>query len=334
LRWLYQSRSTDNSMDESILISVVIPTVGRRLSIIETVESILRNDYADREVIVVDQSGDGFAEECLRSYVEAAQVRYLRAPQHGVAFSRNRGASEAKGSLVAYTDDDCVVSPTWLSDVARAFRVDDRIAMVFGNVQAGAHRRDLGFVQAYVRSEPFLATNASEKYLAEGIGGCMAVKKTVWEELQGFDLALGAGSTFRSAEETDFAFRVLLAGYFVYETPEVSVVHRGFRSWVERPRVIRDYLYGLGAMSAKHLKCCNWKVLNLMFHYAFRWAFKGPVVDLGGRPPRIPRLHAYLNGLATGAATHLDRKKALYRAYSTLTEEHLPAAGGSQYNTI
>lgn len=300
--------------DSNPLISVVIPTIDSGAAITRTVDSVLANDYPNREIIVADQSENDDTGRCLQPLVEAGRIRYLRVPRGGVALNRNRGAREARGAVIACTDDDCVVPRSWLAEIARVFNSDQRIGMMFGNVLAGEHDRESGFVQAYVRSEPFLATGAGEKHIVEGIGACMAFRRSVWDEIGGFDLALGAGSDFRSAEETDFAFRVLLAGYSVYETPAVSVVHHGFRSWDDRPRILRDYLYGLGAMSAKHLACGHWKILNLMSHLAFRWAFAGPVADLGGRPPRLLRLTAYLRGLAAGAAAKPDRGRGLYRA--------------------
>lgn len=314
---------------QDYLVSVVIPTIDRGPAIRETVESILRNDYQNRELVVVDQSRDDLTEQCLRPYLGSPEVCYLRAPREGVALSRNLGAHHGKGTLIAFTDDDCVVPPTWLRDVVRGFCADDRIAMLYGNVLAGPHRRSLGFVQAYIRREPFLATSAFEKHRVEGIGACMALRKRVWEQLGGFDLALGAGSTFRSAEETDLALRALLAGFFVYETPEISVIHNGFRTWQARPHVIHNYLYGLGAMSAKHLRCLNWPILRLLAHLAFRWAFAEPVADLGGRPPRLMRLQAYASGMISGALTQIDRNRVLYRPYAehpawSLQQRQLP----------
>jgi GT2 family glycosyltransferase len=293
-------------------VSVVIPTVDRGEAVLPTVESILRNTYPSFEIIVIDQSGDHRTETALRPYAEAARIQYLRSPHSGVATNRNAGARQAKGTLVAFTDDDCTVTPDWLQHLVNEFQIDERIGMLFGNVLAGPHDRQAGFIHSYVRTTAFLARSVRQKHLVEGIGACMAVRRNVWEELGGFDELLGAGARFRSAEETDLALRVLWTGYGVYDTPKVSVIHHGFQTWEARPKIVADYLYGLGAMAAKHVKCGNWLLLTWLFHMAHRWAFGRPAADLGGRPSRVLRLRAFLRGLAEGLGSAMDRTSGHY----------------------
>ena len=310
--------------EQTCPISVVIPTIDRGPAIIETVESVLRNGYPNFEIIVGDQSNDGRTRESLAPYIADGRIRYFSNPREGVALNRNLGASRARGEIIAYTDDDCTVPPDWLEAIARVFRVDERIGMVFGNVLAGPHDHDLGFVQAYIRKDSFTATKASQKHLVEGIGACMAIRRKVWEAVGGFDLGLGAGARFRSAEDTDLSLRVLLTGFHVHETPAISVAHHGFRAWDQRPAMFRNYLYGLGAMSGKHLRRGNWQVLSLMLAYAFRWSVTGPVVDLGPRPPRLLRLKAYLSGVVKGALARSDPAKGMFRAFSEYRNEAPP----------
>lgn len=45
-------------------------------------------------------------------------VRFLREANQGPATARNRGAREARGTILAFTDDDCVPSPAWLEAIA------------------------------------------------------------------------------------------------------------------------------------------------------------------------------------------------------------------------
>ena len=298
------------------LISVVIPSIDRGPAIVQTVESVLANDYPNFEVVVGDQSEDARTRESLAPYIADGRVRYLSNPRQGVALNRNLGARHARGEILAYTDDDCTVPPDWLRVIAAAFQADERIGMVFGNILAGPHDPHRGFVQAYVRETSFTATKATQKHLVEGIGACMAIRRGVWEAVGGFDLALGAGARFRAAEDTDLSLRVLLAGFHVHETPGINVVHHGFRTWEQRPAMFRNYLYGLGAMTGKHLRLGNWQVLNLMLAYAFRWSVTGPVVELGPRPPRLLRLQAYAAGLMAGALAYSARQEGVFKPFA------------------
>jgi GT2 family glycosyltransferase len=193
-----------------------------------------------------------------------------------------------------------------------SFAVNLRTGIIFGNTLPASHDHTVGFIPAYVRREPFLARGLHEKHRVEGISACMGLRRSLWQVLGGFDEMLGAGSPFKSAEEMDFTIRALLAGYFVYETPDVMVVHHGFRTWEQGANLIQGYLYGIGAMFIKHIKCGHWEVIQLLAHLAWRWAFKNPAVDFGHRPSRWLRLSGFIQGFLAGAHHPLDKTKGRY----------------------
>ncbi len=304
----HQGGSAQNSFPvQAPLISVVVSTRNRGAGIVRTIETVLANEYPRFELLIVDQSGDDATEAAARPFLPDSRVCYVRAPGEGLAIARNLGIGRAQGELIAITDDDCDVATDWLSEMAAAFMPDDCIRLVFGNLLAGPHDPNAGFVMAYVRTEPFLARSIRDKHRVEGMSGNMGIKRSVWATLGGFDPALGAGARFKSASETDFAIRALLAGFFVYETPRVWVVHKGFRTWEDGLPQIQRYLYGIGAMLAKNLKFGHGSIVALMFHLAWRWAFRRPAADFGFIPPRGMRLAAFARGLTAGALAPIDR---------------------------
>jgi hypothetical protein len=77
--------------------------------------------------------------------------------------------------------------------------------------------------------------------------------------------------------------------------------------------MIHGYLYGIGAMIAKHLKCGNWGILHYVAHLMWRWAVAGAAVDLGHRPSRWLRLRAFVLGAKAGLAHAVERRRSLYR---------------------
>ena len=294
-------------------MTVVICTCDRARELARCVASVLRNQYLGFDLLVVDQSSDSSTEEAVREFQTDPRLRYLRSETKGLSAGRNLGIGCARGEMIACTDDDCETPPDWLSRMAAALRYEDRTAVVFGNVRPGGHDRVAGFVLGYLWDSPFLARSIRHMHRADGMSGCMGLRRSAWERLGGFDELLGAGAPFPAAEEMDLAIRALLTGFCVYATPEVEVMHHGFRSWDTARGMVRGYLYGIGAMIAKHLKCGNWGILHYVAHLFWRWAFAGPVVDLGHRPSRWVRLRAFVLGAKAGLACAVERRRSLYR---------------------
>lgn len=293
-------------------VTVVISTRNRGSRIVKTIQTILLNDYPHFELRVIDQSEDDTTETSLRPILGDSRFHYLRSPTEGVSAGRNVGICHTQSEFIALTDDDCETPKNWLRELVTAFTFDHRIGIVFGNTLPGPHDRTVGFISAYVRNEPFLSQSILEKHRVEGTGACMGLRRSVWQVLGGFDEMLGTGAYFKSAEETDLTIRALLAGYFVYETPHVAVVHHGFYTWEQSRTLIHGYLYGIGAMFAKHLKCRHWSVIQLLLHLAWRWAFEHPVVDFGHRPSRGLRLKAFIQGFWAGVTTSVNRRTGHY----------------------
>ncbi len=293
-------------------ISAVVCTRERGSAVLETVESILNCTHPSFEMIVVDQSRGNTTENSLAPRITRKNVHYIRSSTTGLAAARNIGIRFARSELIALTDDDCVAGENWLERSVAAFTQDSRIGIVHGNVVADQHDTTSGFIPTYRREKPFLARSIVDKHRADGIGACMVVRKSTWEAVDGFDEALGAGARFRSAEELDFGLRALLAGFSILETPELYVVHKGFRTWAEGVELVSGHLYGIGAMFAKHLKCGNWVVTVYMVQLGWRWLFAGPAVDFGRRPSRLLRLRGFLAGLMAGARQPVDRSRHHY----------------------
>jgi GT2 family glycosyltransferase len=97
-------------------ISVIVPTRHRNDALSECLHGLApgRQTLApdEYEVIVCDDGVTGSAEALVKS--EFAWARWFQGPRQGPAANRNRGASEAVGDWLVFTDDDCVPSPEWL----------------------------------------------------------------------------------------------------------------------------------------------------------------------------------------------------------------------------
>ena len=93
---------------EKKLISVIIPSYNRKDLIGRAIDSVLKQNYDDVEIIVVDDgSNDGTYEFLGETYKEYSNIRIFKnAKNSGAGFSRKFGYNESKGSYIIFMDDD------------------------------------------------------------------------------------------------------------------------------------------------------------------------------------------------------------------------------------
>ena len=54
--------------------------------------------------------------------------------KEGISHARNRGIREAKGEIIAFTDDDVIVDKHWIQNIDKAFKEHDDVACVGGKI--------------------------------------------------------------------------------------------------------------------------------------------------------------------------------------------------------
>jgi glycosyltransferase involved in cell wall biosynthesis len=122
---------------EAPRVSVITPFLNAERFIAEAIESVLRQDFHDFELILID---DGSTRECsdiARDYAARYPdvVRYFDHEGHvnrGISASRNLGVSLAGGELVAFIDADDVWAPTKLTEQVAIMDAHPELGMVCG----------------------------------------------------------------------------------------------------------------------------------------------------------------------------------------------------------
>jgi glycosyltransferase involved in cell wall biosynthesis len=92
------------------LVSVIIITKDRRDDLKKTIQSLQELNYPrDRLEVVVVEEADKPA--------EVKGVKYIFIPRmnKGFGYARNIGIKNAKGEIIVFTDDDCIVEGNWQS---------------------------------------------------------------------------------------------------------------------------------------------------------------------------------------------------------------------------
>jgi hypothetical protein len=124
------------------LISVIVPTYRRATLLVETLDSVFAQTFADFEVIVVED-GSHEAKSVTARY--DGRLRYLWQENQGLSATRNTGAAAARGEWLAFVDDDDLWAPRKLErQVARirerpdaALIHTDHLLLVDGTLRAG-----------------------------------------------------------------------------------------------------------------------------------------------------------------------------------------------------
>ena len=102
------------------LVSVIIPTYNRGWIVQEAIDSVLDQDFADYELIVVDDGSDDNTPAILGGYGQAITV--LDQSNKGVSAARNHGIAAASGELIAFLDSDDLWLPRKLSTQVKFFK--------------------------------------------------------------------------------------------------------------------------------------------------------------------------------------------------------------------
>ncbi len=253
----------DKPLAEHPMVSVVVCTRDRPVSLMRTLSGLARLRYNRFEVIVVDNAPatDEARAAVLDGYGHDGLVRYIREPRPGLSCARNRGVADSHGEIVAFTDDDVVVDEWWLHGLVRGFGRAAHVGCVTGMARTAAldNNTQLYFDkrQAWgVSCEPRvfdLADNrdASPLYPYSagifGAGANFAMTQLALKDVGGFNEALGAGTMSGGGEDLEMFMRTVLAGYrLVYEASAV-VSHAHRTELAELARQMHNYGSGCTA---------------------------------------------------------------------------------------
>ena len=107
-------------------ISVVVCTRDRPGSLRDALENLVQLEYPHFEVLVVDNNPDSGLTPAVVESFASRTVRLVDAPGQGLSIARNVALRNAKYNVVAFTDDDVLVDPHWLTNLAYGFGRDER----------------------------------------------------------------------------------------------------------------------------------------------------------------------------------------------------------------
>ena len=184
-------------------VSVVVASYNGGTTLRTCLDSLMRLNYPDYEVILVDDGSTDNTQEIASAF---PRVRKTEQNNRGLSAARNRGIAVALGEIVAFTDSDCRADEDWLY-----YLVNDLLRSNF--VAMGGHNflppEDSPVAAAVLVAPGGPAHVMLTDREAEHIPGCnMAFYKWALDEIKGFD------PVFRKAgDDVDVCWRLLQRGY-------------------------------------------------------------------------------------------------------------------------
>ena len=257
-------------------LSVVICTRDRATSLARCLRSIKALRQPPEEVVVVDNAPA--TDAARRLVAKWPDVRYVLEPRPGLSAARNAGIRASTGDLIAFTDDDLVLHPDWAARLRDAF-ADPGVAAMTGLVlpaeletpaQLAFETRwsfNRGFRRRLFDAAFFQETQRWGAPVWEiGAGANMAFRRTLFEEVGGFDERLGAGASGCS-EDSEVWYRALAAGRACRYEPAAVAYHYHRRDAAGLRHQLYQYMRGhvaaLLIQFAKHRHRGN---LHRLFH--------------------------------------------------------------------
>jgi glucosyl-dolichyl phosphate glucuronosyltransferase len=223
-------------------VSVVICTFNRANLLAGALEALRAQQVRPGcawDIIVVDNNSRDATRQVVERFQRIAPVAvaYVFEPRQGKSYALNAGLAATRGHLLAFTDDDCRPTPSWIDDLGAALDrwkadgIGGRILPQWSQeppvwLAADRHLHEL----IALLDEPSPRHVAiGPREIARGLriwGSNMAFRRSVLDEVGGFNTGIGPrGTKLYRGTDVEFVRRVVSAGRTVVFDPTPVVRH-------------------------------------------------------------------------------------------------------------
>ncbi len=215
--------------------SVIIPAYNAQDTIDLCLGVLIEQTGLDvnLEILVVD---DGSTDTTV-SHIQAFQQQnllsnksiklLLQDKNQGPAAARNRGAKEATGEILLFTDSDCIPEADWVSEMLAPFQVDD-VSAVKGAYKTKQPELVARFAQSEFESRYRILEKMDKVDVVFTYAA--AIKKSVFWEVGGFDTSFPKADN----EDTDLSYKIAKDHTIIFN-PKAIVYHK-------HPASLKEYL--------------------------------------------------------------------------------------------
>ena len=213
-------------------ITVAIPTYNRADFLRQTLAGLAQQNYPrdQFEVLVIDNNSRDDTRAVVESFAASPPApRYVLEPQQGLDHARNRAIAEARGDIILFGDDDILVQPDWIAQMAVPLLVDAgrRIGAVGGEVIPVFPDGLPAWVAEWHSPLAFRPDTGPLPAKHSPMGANLAFPRWVFERLGPFHTALDrAAGNYFSGGDSEMIRRVRDTGLEVWFSPGAAVKHQ------------------------------------------------------------------------------------------------------------
>jgi GT2 family glycosyltransferase len=232
--------------------------------LLDCVASILRNDFGDFEIVIIDQDRERTLQAALdRRFPGEERLVYLVLDQPHASRARNLGLQHARGDIVVFSDDDVEVEPHWLRAYVEAFAACGGEPIVVGGrldplwlapkpgwlpagreYLLGIYNRHEGLIPMPELDQPIGANFAAHRKVIDAVGP--------FDERLGPSYVRKRGMIF--GEDALFALRARRAHYPIYYQAAARSWHKmSARKLTRRYFIRRSFWEGVTQLTILHL---------------------------------------------------------------------------------
>ncbi len=216
----------------AIKVTVAIPTYNRADFLRQTLQGIAQQQFPREhfEVLVIDNNSTDSTRTVVDEFAESRPApRYIHEPKQGLDYARNRAIAEARGEIILFGDDDILMRPDWIAQMAVPMLADGarRIGAVGGEVIPVFPDGLPEWVREWHAPLGFRPTLGPVEAKHSPMGANLALPKWIFEQLGSFHTALDrAAGNYFSGGDSEMVRRVRAAGFEVWFAPDAAVQHQ------------------------------------------------------------------------------------------------------------
>jgi glycosyltransferase involved in cell wall biosynthesis len=200
-----------------VSVSIIIPTFNGASRIGNCLDALVKQTTEQStEILVVNDGSTDNTADIVGRY---SSVRLINQANGGPASARNRGAKEATGTIILFTDDDCVPTPGWLHSMIGPFDNPEIIGVkgAYRTLQTGVMAR---FVQTeYEDRYRMMADLPFIDFIDTYSAG---FRLDHFLQMKGYDTSFPVAC----AEDIELSYRMSEHGWRMKFVPTAIVYHR------------------------------------------------------------------------------------------------------------